>query len=103
MLNTSLSTVCFKEDGSICCPQCGESFDMHPISIESWFRKEDSCEGNYSACSHKFAYGDHYGSLPPGNPSGRRDGIQIVFQCLCGVISRLFIFQHKGTTYFQWR
>jgi hypothetical protein len=37
-----------------------------------------------------------------GNPSGRRDAVEIVYSCEeCGGLSALQVIQHKGATYLQ--
>jgi len=37
------------------------------------------------------------------NPSKRRDGIRIAFECeACGPVQPLVIYQHKGETFVEW-
>lgn len=83
-------------------PHCfdvdGESY-LHQLSVDVYFRQEDTnCEGVHID-------GDGTVSTPAKhpNPSARRDGIVISFECEnCDGGKRMTITQHKGQTYIQW-
>lgn len=103
MFTKNPAVVSLGEDGMIVCPNCGSTADMHPYSAEAFFRPEDGIVGNHVFVSHVHVKSTASGALPPGNPSARRDGVTIKFECLmCNTNSSLCIIQHKGATYFEW-
>lgn len=81
------------------CPSCnGEN--LHQRSAKVYFRdSEDSDTGKFVRCSNQ-----KIESIPlDGNPSFRRDGLLLSFDCEnCDAEPELAIFQHKGTTYIKW-
>ncbi|MHC1792150.1 hypothetical protein [Solidesulfovibrio sp.] len=93
----------FGDESDICCPHCGDSMDMHHVQVEVFTRKEDSDRGDYVKARQDTSQLSTSVIHPPGNPSSRRSGIAIEFECFaCGKHSRLGIAQHKGQTFFSW-
>jgi hypothetical protein len=81
------------------CPSCGEN-NLHQTSASVYFRdKEDSNEGNFVHLNNKYI--EKIDNRL--NPSDRRDGILIAFECEhCEADPHLTIVQHKGATYIEW-
>ena len=81
------------------CPNCGGN-NLHQSSVSVFFRDtEDSKEGKFIRC----AVGYVEATNPNNNPSCRRDGLLISFECEnCSADPELAIYQHKGTTYVEW-
>jgi hypothetical protein len=82
------------------CPSCGEN-NLHQTSASVYFRdKEDSNEGNFVHLNNKYI--EKIDNRL--NPSERRDGILIAFECEhCEADPHLTIVQHKGATYLEWQ
>jgi hypothetical protein len=88
---------------AIKCPNCGEAGDIHPISAAAYMREEDSKTGNYARVTRDQVETVSGGELPPCNPSERRDGFTLLFECWeCDRVLIMDIFQHKGPTYLSW-
>jgi len=90
---------------SLMCPICGHD-KLHQREVEVYQRtKEDSEAGG--AWGHVNA-GQSVVLPMARNPSWRRDGIRIGFECeSCDLDARvskfaLLIYQHKGETIFEW-
>lgn len=78
------------------CPGCGNS-DLHHVRIEIFDRSEDEPKG-----LHVFvgAGGVSVDANLQGNPSARRHGAIVHFECEhCDTKSKLTIAQHKGKTF----
>lgn len=86
------------EEGSgakLTCPHC-DSFLLHHFCIESFERTEDAESGTHVTVSAETVKKD---SNMDDNPSERRNGLLIRFECEeCGKESVMTIAQHKGTT-----
>ena len=88
-------------DDALVCPSCGGDY-LHHGAVCSYTRiKEDSADGTaYRIDGSSIARSSQLN----GNPSARRDGITIDFNCeLCGNTSTLGIAQHKGQTQLSWQ
>jgi hypothetical protein len=95
----------------IACPNCGGMNLHHSLVTTFWREKEDSDHG---LCVQSGRPDDGPQSQDreisvetitamAGNPSSRRDGVEILFWCEnCHATPRLLLAQHKGTTELQW-
>ena len=81
------------------CPQCGGSW-LHHVQVDVFSREEDQPSqkitidqaGNMSTIRNSIE-----------NPSLRRDGLRITFDCeMCDIDLALTIVQHKGQTFLNW-
>ena len=84
-------------DPVLLCPICGET-NLHHRKVEVFGRQqEDSQSGVHVVLDGATAKID---SSMSGNPSGRRDGVAIMFWCEhCDNETLLTLSQHKGSTY----
>lgn len=89
------------------CPRCGGLY-LHQNGVEVFSRhKEDSSRGIHAAIDY-YEERANVDTRMDGNPSGRRDGIRISFECeFCpsdGVEGDhvLSIVQHKGNERIEW-
>lgn len=81
------------------CPGC-TNCNLHQKKVSTFWRVEDAERGIrvVSQFVHTLVDKEMH-----GNPSPRRDGILIDFECEhCDAEPRLSIFQHKGTTIVKW-
>ncbi len=86
-------------DDSLNCPVCENPF-LHQRKVSIFWRTEDAEEGNRVVSQFGQTLTD---TSMHGNPSARRDGILIDFECeLCDADPRLSIVQHKGATIMAW-
>jgi len=95
------------------CPSCkdtGAAINLHQGTVEVFIRDhEDSSSGIHVLIEEPSITNGGMGTLlanhnvDDGNPSARRDGLQIAFRCENhdGLLM-LNIVQHKGTTYIEW-
>jgi len=102
--------------GLLKCPCCGSEY-LHQSTVFVYNRSEDAPmthvtevkqEGRgegFKGVTHKIEP-----SLHSGNPSGRRQGLTILFECeSCHAEDggklrfALDVYQHKGMTYLEWR
>lgn len=98
------------EDDGLTCPSCGHD-NLHQENVHVFFRKEDAEDGVQVSVQGRAVWGHEPADVPvsvftdqEGNPSPRRDGIEIEFWCeCCPAHPRLAIMQHKGSTYMEWR
>jgi len=83
-------------DGDILqCPQCKENY-LHQRKVEVFERKEDEERGICVVVTRNNVEMD---TSMEGNPSSRRQGICIHFECeICNAHPVMFIAQHKGFT-----
>lgn len=80
----------------LACPFCGSGY-LHQGIVDAFYRPEDSETGIHCTVYHDRVQVD---TSQLGNPSGRRDGIRIEFECEeCGRSSEMHIIQHKGNTF----
>ena len=92
-------------DGSLTCPRCQDKHAsyLHHDGVIVYCRNEDD---PLTVVTRVGITGTS--SVVPsqscGNPSGRRTGVVIHFDCeICGGHFRLTIAQHKGMTYLHWK
>lgn len=87
------------------CPKCTEAFSsLHHSTIKVFNRdSEDQTTGLYTELSSNAI--ETHRILPSGNPSSRRDGLTVRFNCeQCGPnVATLCIAQHKGSTFMYWQ
>lgn len=94
-----------REDGArhsvLLCPRCGEE-TLHHGKVSVFDRPEDATVVTLTTVDagvvavHPRANGE-------GNPSSRRDGVTIDFDCeSCGDGITLRLAQHKGSTLISW-
>jgi hypothetical protein len=91
----------FYESNSLECPSCNNP-NLHQRKVSTFWRIEDS---NTGVCViSQFGHTLIDEKAPQHlNPSPRRDGILIDFECEhCKSEPRLAIYQHKGFTYVEW-
>lgn len=85
---------------ALACPSCGSSH-LHHGDIEVYDRGEDQPEGLHVAITDAGTVTDR---CLRGNPSDRRHGLAIRFECEnCAMDMELTIAQHKGNTLVAWR
>jgi len=78
------------------CPACG-GFNLHHVRIAAFERAEDSETGIHVEVASENVTVDQNLS---GNPSGRRHGLVIKFDCEgCSADIEMHIYQHKGSTF----
>jgi hypothetical protein len=83
------------------CPYCNFDY-LHHQEVTVFDRGEDSKSVLETRCND----GKTVSSITQGerNPSCRRDGLSIRFDCEgCGIPAELTIAQHKGRTFVAWR
>lgn len=85
---------------AVCCPYCDDAY-LHHNDVAIYNRAgEDSYHG--LAIHAKFDSVTINDDMA-GNPSGRRNGLMIHFECEnCSRTSKLALYQHKGVTYLHW-
>lgn len=81
------------------CPSCKGHY-LHQVRAEVFDRSEDAAIGHHVTVTSTGVQVDH---SQANNPSARRDGIRISFDCeLCEAKPVLTVVQHKGTTLVEW-
>ncbi len=96
-------------DDFLVCPNC-DGMNLHQISTEVYFRGEDAVRGIKTTAFRFVSEGRvesgveaSTGASQENNPSPRRDGIAIRFECEgCDAEPVLLIKQHKGLTELRW-
>ena len=97
--NTPDNHVKYSQDGNVCCPYCGNDY-LHHKDVVIYNRTEDSAEG---LAVHVTPEVVTTGNNLSGNPSARRSGLVIHFECEnCSNTYELALAQHKGTTHLHW-
>lgn len=81
------------------CQACGFDY-LHQGTTQVYFPFDDAAnEGIHATIS---AMGLNLNTSMKGNPSGRRSGIRILFDCEgCNAITELTIVQHNGRTFLE--
>ena len=86
-------------DAILRCPCCSGAY-LHHGRVEVFERPEDASTGFHV---HVDGQRVHIDTDLAGNPSRRRTGIKIAFECeLCGTNGTLSFVQHKGNTFVEW-
>ena len=97
---TAMTTMIeLSNEDTLLCPNCKGDY-LHQLSAQVYFvDAEDSDKGNAFEISK-----DCVSSVPMrNNPSSRRDGIRIAFNCENrDAFPSLIIVQHKGQTIVSW-
>ena len=84
------------KDYELLCPGCGQP-NLHHESVEVYERDREDSETGIKAVMKR---GLQVSRDMMDNPSRRRNGVRMVFNCEhCDAISDLTVIQHKGTTY----
>lgn len=97
-----------EEYGRLTCPRCGFG-NIHQGQVTVYDRKEDAGNVTVTTVSDGVASMSVRSSEGSGNPSSRRHGLALAFNCEgCGGGTEddyihLLISQHKGDTYIGWR
>ena len=79
---------------------CGDSW-LHHVGVEIFDRAEDASDGLHVSTTGTSVVVNR---ALAGNPSDRRDGLIIYFECeVCPARPRLLISQHKGQTFFDFQ
>lgn len=80
------------------CPECGSCY-LHQIATDIYEREEDAQFGKHTKVRRNETVVDTDMS---GNPSARRQGLVITFECEnCDALPQFAIYQHKGCTYLK--
>ncbi len=90
----------FTDYGALKCPSCKSEF-LHQITTEVFERDEDAIQGLHVTVTRQSVITD---ANIQGSPSGRRQGLTIEFKCeACEHKPSLSIYQHKGSTFFDFK
>jgi hypothetical protein len=106
-----MTEVRITNDGALCCPSCDNVQKigviapyMHHGVVTVYNRHEDAADLVVTQVSSGRVTTNIAPSQGSWNPSMRRDGLAIRFNCeFCNQISELTIEQHKGQTFLGWR
>jgi hypothetical protein len=91
-------------DAALICPRCRENYLHHGAVVVYHRGREDADETLLTVCDGERVSKQRYPSGWLNNPSRRRDGLAIQFDCeFCGDGIELTIEQHKGQTFLHWR
>lgn len=91
------------DSSALVCPSCKHSSLHQKKVFVFWRDQEDSINGKFVSSSLEKSVTDTYCAGIHRNPSPRRDGMTIDFDCeICDAEPRLKIYQHKGSTYIEW-
>lgn len=90
------------EEETLLCPSCGDQY-LHHCEVVVYERDEDATETLKTTVAASVARTELVASDGCGNPSRRRDGLTIRFECEnCGAKPLLKVAQHKGLTLVGW-
>ncbi len=100
MQNNPSNHVKYSVDDNLCCPYCDNDY-LHHKDVVIYNRvQEDSTQGLAVHVTLDSVITD---DNLTGNPSARRNGLVIYFECEnCGNTYTLALSQHKGTTHLHW-
>lgn len=88
--------------GILVCPRCKEMY-LHHGAVTTYDRPEDGDFTRQVTVTPSVILANAVPSPQSRNPSTRRNGIAIQFECeACGPLE-LTISQHKGQTHMEWR
>jgi len=95
----------------IACPNCG-GINLHHSLVTAFWRETEDADYGLQVASGRPDESPRFQDIEEsvktttsmaGNPSTRRDGVEIRFWCEnCHALPRLLLAQHKGTTELQW-
>lgn len=90
-------------DGEIVCPRCGSCY-LHHGRVIVFDRDREDAETVNRVTIHNGLAATHVVPSSGRNPSSRRGGVVIEFDCEgCGPGIELTLAQHKGNTAIAWR
>jgi hypothetical protein len=91
------------DDTNLTCPSCGESY-LHQGTIEVYNRNEDAEKVRCVVVDGSSVFSEELPSEHSNNPSSRRHGCIIHFECehCINIDLKLTIAQHKGVTLLEW-
>lgn len=91
------------DENTLICPCCGGN-NLHQETVELfWSKDNNDLTYQYAKSSFDNTYVDPAYRPSRNNPSSRRQGMLIHFECEgCDSYPELAIFQHKGSTYIKW-
>jgi hypothetical protein len=91
------------DNRGLLCPRCGGNY-LHQKQVTVFDREEDAETTSVTTVAGGLAATHLLPSEQIANPSGRRHGLAIAFECEgCGDGIELTIAQHKGVTNLGWR
>jgi hypothetical protein len=101
-----MNNIRIKDDDVLECPHCPNAIEsyLHHGKVTVYARHEDAPRVTKIEVNNGVAHTNETDDNGSGNPSFRRDGVAICFECeLCGRTSELTIAQHKGQSLLAWR
>ena len=101
-----MNNIQIKDDDVLACPHCPNEIEsyLHHGRVTVYARREDEPLVTITEVNNGVAHTKELDSRRSGNPSFRRDGVAICFECeFCGRTSELTIAQHKGQSLLAWR
>ena len=101
-----MNNIRIKDDDVLECPHCPNAIEsyLHHGKVTVYDRHEDESRIKKTEVSNGVAHTKEVDNSCSGNPSSRRHGLAICFECeLCGRTSELTIAQHKGQSLLAWR
>ena len=101
-----MNSIRIKDDDVLECPYCPDKAEsyLHHGRVMVYERHEDEPKVKKTEVSKGTAFTSEIDNNGSGNPSFRRNGLAICFECeFCGRTSELTIAQHKGQCLLAWR
>jgi hypothetical protein len=96
-------SISIDDDGVLNCPHCGNQY-LHHDGVTVYDRNEDAEQTFETRVKNRIPFVSVVPSTQSRNPSSRREGLAIEFECEdCGGGLELTIAPHKGTTIIEWR
>lgn len=88
---------------TLCCPHCGGNY-LHQHTTLVYDRREDDPRVRRTIVASGAVSSTDIDNRESGNPSDRRQGLSIFFECeFCRRDDlKLHIYQHKGNTFVEW-
>lgn len=97
------TTVRINEDGILLCPRCTPADGTYLHQLAYTIYERPSGEDGLSIAIDISSVDSVVHTVAKRNPSRRRQGLAILFECeQCG-LAELTIYQHKGNTFSEWR
>ena len=89
------------DENVLCCPKCnGVNLHQGKTNVFNRYTEDDHYGLHIEVSGTAFNASDRI----VGSPSERRNGLSIEFMCEnCGGVGKLAIYQHKGSTYMEWK
>jgi hypothetical protein len=104
LIEECTGAVKIEDDSTLCCPYCGEQY-LHHREVTVFRRIEDDPDTEEVTVSTQPATAPTVAmEVECLNPSSRRDGLAITFECEhCLERPEFAIAQHKGQSFMAWR